>query len=282
MDAAARRFAADAGIGVLVARLEEVIVVGHRSFIIDAIRAAAARHPEAAAVCGPEPEAVVTYAQLMCRVDGLAQQLRQHGVVAGQRVAVLLDHSPELIVAILGALVSGAAYVPLDPRAPVAQLEQILRDCQPSVLLAELSCDPLAVACDATLLPPGRWRSRSGGIPIDEGDASATADLAAAAPRDPIAYLLYPTSASGAPERVAISHPSLDSLLEQALASNVPVRDRGVPSVSSLDFDPAATCCFPRLMRGEPLFLSPRAEPVEHFPPRDCVSAAAAQADAPS
>jgi long-chain acyl-CoA synthetase len=238
-------------------------VIGHRSFIVDAIRAAAVRRPEAPALCGPEPAAVVTYAQLMCRVDGLAQLLRQHGVVSGQRVAVMLERSPELLVAILAALVSGAVYVPLDPRAPAPQLERILLDCQPSVLLAERGGEALAAACDATLLPPSRWRSRSGLIAIDEGDARAAADLAAAAPRDLIAYLLYPTSASGVAERVAVSHASLDASLEQALASE--------SAVSSLDFDAAATCCLPRLMRGEPLFLSARAEPIEHYAPIDCV-----------
>ena len=257
-------------------------MIGHRSFIVDAIRAAAVRHPEAAALCGPEPAAVVTYAQLMCRVDGLAQLLRQHGVVSGQRVAVLLERSParpERIIAILGALVSGAAYVPLDPRASPAQLERILLDCQPSVLLGERSCEALAVACDATLLPPDRWRSRSGLYPIDEGDVSAAADLAAAAPRDLVAYLLYPTSATGAPERVAVRHTALDSSLEQALASEL--------AASPLDFDEAATCCFPRLMRGEPLLLSSRAEraePVDHFASIDCAGslAVAAQAGAHS
>lgn len=235
-------------------------MIGHRSFILDAIRAAAVRTPNAAALCGPEPGAVVTYSQLLCRVDGLAQLLRQHGVVSGQRVAVLLERSPEMVVAILGALASGAAYVPLEPQAPAAQLEQILRDCQPSVLLADRSREPLAASCDATLLPPARWRSHSGLIPIDEGDASAAADLAAAAPRDHVAYLLYKTSEAGTPERVAIGHTSLDSSLEQVLA--------GDPA-SFTDFDAAATCCFPRLMRGEPLVLPARPEPVEHFSPID-------------
>lgn len=244
-------------------------MIGHRSFILDAIRAAAVRAPDAAAVCGPASDDVVTYSQLIRRVDGLAQLLRQHGVVSGQRVAVLLERSPQMVVAILGALASGATYVPLDPQAPHAQLEQILRDCQPSVLLAERSCEPLAMSCDATLLPPTRWRSHSGLIPIDEGAASAAADLVAAAPRDHVAYLLYKTSEVGTPERVAIGHTSLDRSLEQALT--------GEPA-SFTEFDAAATCCFPRLMRGESLVLQERAELVEHFSPID--RAAAAQAGA--
>src|SRR5262245_19267088 len=88
---------------------------------------AAARYPEREAVRCQQQS--LSYAQLQARAARLAAALAQHGVQRGERVGIYLNKSLESVVAIYGIMRAGAAYVPLDPFAPVARLRQIINDC---------------------------------------------------------------------------------------------------------------------------------------------------------
>jgi amino acid adenylation domain-containing protein len=83
----------------------------------------------------PEQEAFrcyeqsVTYAQLVHRANALARMLKEQGVKRRDRVGIYLDKSLESAIAIYGIMKAGAAYVPLDPLAPVSRLEFVIRDC---------------------------------------------------------------------------------------------------------------------------------------------------------
>src|SRR6478735_2698298 len=99
--------------------------------VVEAFRAQSRRRPEAIALRGRFTP--VAFGELLDRVDALAASLRQRGIGPGDRVAVCLERSPELVIALLGALASGAAYVPLDPAYPVARNRVILDDCAPSL-----------------------------------------------------------------------------------------------------------------------------------------------------
>ncbi|MGK5523314.1 AMP-binding protein, partial [Micromonospora sp. URMC 107] len=70
------------------------------------------------------------------RANRLAHHLREHGVAPDTLVAVCLDRSPELIVALLAVLKAGGAYVPLDPTHPAERLTELLRDSAPVAVLA--------------------------------------------------------------------------------------------------------------------------------------------------
>ena len=69
------------------------------------------------------------------RARALAHRLRELGCGPESRIAVALERSPELMVALLATLESGAAYVPLDPDYPRERLAFMLEDARPSVLL---------------------------------------------------------------------------------------------------------------------------------------------------
>ena len=84
--------------------------------IVDLVEAQVARTPDANALwCG---EQRVTYAELNARANLLARALRRRGVGADDRVAICLNRSADLVVAVLAVLKAGAAYVPLDPAYP--------------------------------------------------------------------------------------------------------------------------------------------------------------------
>jgi amino acid adenylation domain-containing protein len=79
----------------------------------------------------------LTYAQLVRRANALAQMLQEQGVKRRDRVGIYLNKSLESAVAIYGIMKAGAAYVPLDPLAPVSRLAFVLQDCGIRHLISE-------------------------------------------------------------------------------------------------------------------------------------------------
>ena len=79
--------------------------------------AQAARTPEATAVVCEGQR--LSYGELNARANRLAHRLQQLGIGPEQRVGILLEHSPETMVAVLGILKAGGAYVGLDPQWPI-------------------------------------------------------------------------------------------------------------------------------------------------------------------
>ncbi|WP_038858433.1 AMP-binding protein, partial [Mycobacterium avium] len=93
--------------------------------------AQAARTPDAVALtCDGRS---MTYRELDEAANRLAHFMIHHGAGPGERVALLFPRSAEAIVAILAALKSGAAYLPIDPALPAARVEFMLTDAAPIV-----------------------------------------------------------------------------------------------------------------------------------------------------
>src|SRR6185295_4750670 len=99
--------------------------------------AQAARSPEAVAVtCEGER---LSYGDLDRQANQLARRLVALGVAAGDPVGICLERSTAMVVAILGVLKAGAAYVPLDPAYPRERLAFLLADSRPPVLITQES-----------------------------------------------------------------------------------------------------------------------------------------------
>ena len=95
----------------------------------------AAHHPERTAMTWQDRS--FSYADLNALASVVAQQLRADGLLGDTCVAVCLERSPALLVAILGILKAGAAYLPLDPAQPDLRRQQILQDCQPGAAIVQ-------------------------------------------------------------------------------------------------------------------------------------------------
>ena len=91
--------------------------------------------PDAVAVtCAGEE---LTYAELDARSSRLARVLAGRGAGPESVVAVLMDRSAELIVALLAVLKAGAAYLPVDPAYPPERIALVLADAGPACVLAD-------------------------------------------------------------------------------------------------------------------------------------------------
>jgi amino acid adenylation domain-containing protein len=153
-----------------------------------------ARTPDAAAVtCDGHS---MSYRELDETSNRLAHLLTGQGVGPGQCVALLMERSAEAIVAILGVLKTGAAYLPIDAAHPDARIATIVADAAPTA----------AVTSTALVDRLSEWDLRV----VDIGDEHRldgypTAALPAPA-ADDIAYVIYTSGSTGVPKGVAITH----------------------------------------------------------------------------
>ncbi len=141
------------------------------------VEAVAARDPRAVAVVAGSER--LSYADLDRRANGLAHRLLADGVTPGDRVGLAIERSPEMVVAILGILKAGAAYVPLDPAYPEARNRALADDAGVSAVVSgELPA--------GTATPP----------PLDRDN-------------DQTAYVIYTSGSTGRPKGVEVTHRNL-------------------------------------------------------------------------
>ncbi len=146
-----------------------------------------------AVVCGARE---VTYGELDARAGRVAHRLTALGVRPGDAVAVLMERSVELIAACLGILKAGAAYVPLDGRAPAARTAAILADTGATVLVTDAESE----------LPGIRHSLR-----VSEDDGPGATAAVAGHP-DALAYVMYTSGSTGTPKGVAVDHRAVVAL----------------------------------------------------------------------
>ncbi len=134
------------------------------------------------------------YEELAQQVGALTAALAQRGVGRGQRVAIALSPSAELVASVLAVLARGAAYVPLDPAYPQSRLEFMLADSDAMLLLGDAqSTASLSVDLPCLLLDDFDWRGSAAGEPVS---------INSQAP----AYLLYTSGSTGKPKGVVGLH----------------------------------------------------------------------------
>ncbi len=210
----------------------------------------------AQAGCGPDRPAVfaadgaLTFGDLYRRAAALAADLRAAGVVPNELVAVALPKGAAQVVAVLGVLLAGGAYLPVDPGLPPARRTR----------LVELGGCRLVV-CDENTDWPGVAQ-----FVLDLGDeVPAPVDLPdnPAGPDD-LAYVIFTSGSTGEPKGVAVSHrAALNTCVDVCDRFSVGREDR-VLGLSSLSFDLSVWDIFGVLGAGGALVLP---EPEAHRDP---------------
>ncbi|MGD3108655.1 amino acid adenylation domain-containing protein [Streptomyces sp. YGL11-2] len=156
----------------------------------------AARHPGRTAVVGATGE-TLSYAELDERANRVARALRAHGVGPDDRVAVMMERSPQLLVALLGTLKSGGAYVPVDRGYPAERVRFLLADSRARVVIVDGDGPPPGVAEGTTVRHVEELLHHSG-APLPPSAGS----------RD-LAYVIYTSGSTGRPKGVMVEHHSV-------------------------------------------------------------------------
>ena len=200
------------------------------------VEAQVARTPEAVAVAFEGAE--LTYAELDARAAGLARVLRAAGAREERTVAVHLERSLELPVALLAVLKAGAACVPIDISYPPGRVDAMLR-----------AVDPVAVVTADADRP---WPAPA----IAPGAGAAGDGVNGGAGADHLAFVIFTSGSTGAPKGVALPHAGLANRIACGSEHDgLGVGDRMLHK-ASISFDVALDEIFTPLVSGATVELA--------------------------
>ncbi|MFC4464298.1 amino acid adenylation domain-containing protein [Streptomyces xiangluensis] len=180
-------------------------------------------------------EVAMPYGELNARANRLAHWLIERGAGPERLVAVALPRSPELVVALLAVLKSGAGYVPVDPEFPQDRIAYILQDADSVLTLTE--------------------------------DVLAGADVSAYASDNPVvagrsgehaAYVIYTSGSTGRPKGVTVPQAALVNFLTAMQDRFALTGDDRLAAVTTVGFDIAGLELFLPLLHGAQVVLAPR------------------------
>ncbi|GAA6615386.1 amino acid adenylation domain-containing protein [Scytonema sp. NUACC26] len=202
--------------------------------------------PQQVAVIAPEGN--LTYEELYQQASGLAVRLQQLGATPNTLVAVVMDKGWEQVVAVLGILMSGAAYVPIDPSLPQQRQWYLL--AQGQVKLVVIQPD-----LESNLSLPPEVQS----LYIDDGDIETlnTTPILHHENNSNLAYVIYTSGSTGLPKGVAIDHRgAVNTIVDINQRFGVGNRDR-LLAVSALNFDLSVYDLFGILAAGGTIVIPP-------------------------
>lgn len=186
----------------------------------------------------------LTYRELVQRASQIASRLGAAGAGRGTVVATSLERSIELVPALLGVLVCGSTYLPIEPRHPVQRSRLMMDAAGAELLLTDSACAPTLpdLGVDVvTLDGPSTGHERC------EPVRTAPTDLA---------YMIYTSGSTGTPKGVQVEHGSVVNLMTTLPAELGLSAADTVLSVVSYTFDVSVGDIFPTLAVGATLVLA--------------------------
>ena len=238
---------------------------GERARVVDDWNRTASEYPREASIhalfadqAADTPDAIalvdgetrLTYRELEERANRLARHLAALGVAPDARVAVLLERSAELVVALLAILKAGGAYVPLDPGFPAERLRLMLDDADARILVTRSELvDRLPAEHGAALVRLDANAEEVAARPADDPGIEV----------DPhgLAYVVYTSGSTGTPKGVAVPHRAVVRLVRDTDYAQLTAEDR-VAQASTATFDAATFEIWGALLNGAAVVVLPR------------------------
>jgi len=183
--------------------------------VTEALRRTAANHPDIVAVRTPDDSVVLTWSELLARVDAVAGGLAKLGVRRGDNVAIMLGNRPEFHIVDLAAAMLGATPFSIYATYPAEEIEYLITDAASKVAIIEQAFVPVMLEARKSL--PGLEH-----VIVVDGEASpetlSLADVEGSDPefdveaaaaevgKDDIVTLIYTSGTTGTPKGVQLSH----------------------------------------------------------------------------
>jgi amino acid adenylation domain-containing protein len=194
----------------------------------------------------------LTYRELDRRANQLSHHLRAASVGPEHRVGVMIDRSVEMIVALLGILKAGAAYVPLDLLAPPERLAFMVRNTTIDVVLTQAHLQGRLSALEALVIPVDADWNTIAALPGTRLEGSSRADE--------LVYVTYTSGSTGEPKGVAVTHRNVVRLVKGASYARFG-RDEVMLQLTALSFDVSAFEIWGALLNGGRLVMAPPGAP---------------------
>ena len=213
--------------------------------------ATAQRQPDAVAIAtGAE---TVSYRELETQARVLAQCIIAMGAQPGDRVAVLCDRQPYLVASLLGIMMAGCAYVPLDPDSPQLRHEAMLKVAASTLLLSDAVFAERAQALVAAMPSPLAVLNADSAIAPAQAAELPVSDI------DRLAYIIFTSGSTGIPKAVAVRHRPAYNLIDWVNKTHrVGPHDR-LLFVTSVSFDLSVYDMFGMLAAGGSIRIASRA-----------------------
>jgi amino acid adenylation domain-containing protein len=222
-------------------------------YVHDLFREQADRIPEQMALsCGREQ---LSYRELNRRANQLGNYLQGLGVGPEVVVGLCMKRSVEMLVAALGALKAGGAYLPLDPESPLERLSYMLEDAGVEVMMTQQELgERLPVFWGQTVCLDAEWERIS-----QESEREPQSGVVA----ENLAYVIYTSGSTGRPKGVMINHGGLANYLMWATEAYRIEEGEGAPVSSSIGFDLTVTSLYGPLVNGKRVDLLLEEEGIE-------------------
>ncbi|MEO0726396.1 MAG: amino acid adenylation domain-containing protein [Bacteroidota bacterium] len=219
------------------------------ALLVQQFEARVAQHPQRLALRCEEVE--FTYEELNSKANQLAACLKAHGLQVGDRLAIHLRRSPELLIAIWGALKAGVAYVPISWDTPASRVRELLSlaDCSLLLTSAERAQANFAAQQSLALDREQNWWS----------DYSNANPEPAAVASD-LAYIMFTSGSTGQPKGVMISHGALANYIAYAKDKYTTEQRATFALFTRIGFDLTVTSIFTPLVAGGITVIYPERE----------------------
>src|SRR3984957_5373867 len=189
----------------------------------------------------------LTYAQLNARANQVAHYLRARGVGPEVPVAICMERCLEMVVALLGVLKAGGAYLPIDPAYPRERLTFVLENARAQVLLTmEPLCERMPEQGVPLVCLDADWASIARESCDNPPKVTAAGNLA---------YVIYTPGSTGQPKGVMVEHRGLSNTIKWLSQTLAITADDSTLLKTPITFDAAGRELFPTLLAGARLII---------------------------
>jgi len=189
----------------------------------------------------------ISYSELNSKSNQVARYLQKLGVSYEVPVGILMERSIDVIIAILGVLKAGGAYIPLEPAYPKERLNYMINDSKMPVLITKSSFLDIVPDSNVTVVNMDLDWERISKESKENPDCNINYDN--------LVYIIYTSGSTGTPKGVEISHGALVNLIHSMLKEPGMTCEDRLLSVSALSFDMSVFDIFVPLSAGASIIM---------------------------